>query len=165
MRLYHGSHIAIPSPDVLHSRARVDFGVGFYTTPILQQAQKWAKRFVTRFGHGVVSAYDCDAGALSDLKVLDFPSYSDEWLDFVTECRRLPKTAVDGHYDVIRGGVANDKVFNTCGLYFKGLISKDVALNRLRIEEPNLQLCFKNQVAIANCLKFVGSDVVGGFAE
>ena len=34
MILYHGSFIEINKPDLKHSRPNVDFGKGFYTTPI-----------------------------------------------------------------------------------------------------------------------------------
>ena len=38
MIVYHGSGQAIETPDLVHSRKAVDFGAGFYTTPILKQA-------------------------------------------------------------------------------------------------------------------------------
>ncbi|MBF1260229.1 MAG: DUF3990 domain-containing protein [Lachnoanaerobaculum sp.] len=38
MRLYHGSYTEIKSPDLLHSRKNVDFGLGFYTTPLYEQS-------------------------------------------------------------------------------------------------------------------------------
>ena len=37
MILYHGSFIEISSPDLRHSRVNVDFGRGFYATPILSR--------------------------------------------------------------------------------------------------------------------------------
>ena len=37
-------------------------------------------------------------------------------------------------YDLVVGGVANDKVFNTVELFFDGLIDKKEAINRLRYE-------------------------------
>lgn len=40
MILYHGSYPEIQTPDLLHSRENVDFGRGFYTTPIYEQAIK-----------------------------------------------------------------------------------------------------------------------------
>ena len=40
MILYHGSYPEIQTPDLLHSRENVDFGRGFYTTPIYEQAVK-----------------------------------------------------------------------------------------------------------------------------
>ena len=44
MILYHGSNLAIPKPDILHSRPYVDFGRGFYVTPLKEQAEQWCKR-------------------------------------------------------------------------------------------------------------------------
>ena len=48
-------------------------------------------------------------------------------------------------YDIIEGGIANDKVFNTVELYFQNLIDKETALFRLKYEKPNNQICFINQ--------------------
>lgn len=45
MKVYHGSYVAVPYPELIHSRENVDFGKGFYTTPIYEQAEQWAKRF------------------------------------------------------------------------------------------------------------------------
>lgn len=40
MILYHGSYLEIQTPDLVHSRVSVDFGRGFYTTPLYEQAVK-----------------------------------------------------------------------------------------------------------------------------
>ena len=40
MILYHGSFVAVTQPDLVHSRKNVDFGKGFYVTPIFEQAKK-----------------------------------------------------------------------------------------------------------------------------
>ncbi len=40
MILYHGSFVAVNQPDLVHSRKNVDFGKGFYVTPIFEQAKK-----------------------------------------------------------------------------------------------------------------------------
>lgn len=48
MTLYHGSYKEITHPDIVHSRNNVDFGRGFYTTPLLEQAQKWSRKFKTK---------------------------------------------------------------------------------------------------------------------
>lgn len=45
MILYHGSYTEVANPDTIHSRTNVDFGRGFYTTPLLDQAQKWCEKF------------------------------------------------------------------------------------------------------------------------
>lgn len=156
MILYHGSYFEIDKPDLVHSRDNVDFGRGFYTTPIYEQAVKWCGKFKRRGQKGVVSKYEFDMEHVNDWKVLEFDTYSEEWLDFVLNCRS-GKDASD--YDVVVGGVANDKVFNTVELYFEGLIDKKEALNRLRYEKPNLQVCFRTSEVI-NALRFEGSEVV-----
>ena len=63
-------------------------------------------------------------------------------------------------YDIVMGGVANDKVFNTVELYFDGLIDKSEAINRLRYEKPNMQICLRTENAIENYLHFEGSEQI-----
>jgi len=58
MKLYHGSNVLVHSPDVDHSRERIDFGRGFYVTPVFAQAVKWAERFKDGGGSAFVSVYD-----------------------------------------------------------------------------------------------------------
>lgn len=53
----------------------------------------------------------------------------------------------------------NDKVFNTVELFFDGLIDKTEAINRLRYENPNLQICFRTEKAI-ELLHFERSEMV-----
>ena len=61
-------------------------------------------------------------------------------------------------YDVICGGIANDRVFNTLDLYFSNQMTKEEALKRLIFEKPNQQLCFTNQTAIDCCISFIESE-------
>ena len=88
---------------------------------------------------------------------MKFDSYSEEWLDFILTCCR-GKDISD--YDIVLGGVANDKVFNTVELYFENLIDKSEAISRLRYEKPNLQICFRTEIAIDKYLIFKGSEMV-----
>lgn len=156
MILYHGSYLEIFNPDLLHSRQNVDFGRGFYVTPLYEQAAKWVGRFKRLGKQGVVSKYLFEEGRKSELKVLEFDSYSEEWLDFILNCRSGRDTS---DYDLVIGGVANDKVFNTVELFFDGLIDKEEAIKRLRYEKPNLQICFRTEKAL-ELLRFGGSELV-----
>lgn len=88
--------------------------------------------------------------------MLHFESYSEEWLDFILACRR-GEDATD--YDIVIGGVANDKVFNTVELFFEGLIDKTEAIRRLRYEQPNLQVCLRSQKSL-EYLVYEGSELV-----
>ena len=155
MNVYHGSFIDVPSPDTVHSRKNVDFGQGFYVTPIYEQARKWAEKFSRQGKDSVVSSYIFDESACNDLKILRFETYSEEWLDFIALCRSLHDSS---DYDIVIGGVANDKVFNTLELFFDGLINKKEAIGRLIYEKPNLQICFRTQISIDKVLHFVRSD-------
>ena len=131
MILYHGSYLEIPNPDLKHSRANVDFGLGFYTTPLYEQAEKWCNKFKRRNKNGFISCYSFDETTYNHLNVLRFDAYSEEWLDFILNCRSERDTT---DYDIVIGGVANDK---------------EEAINRLRYEQPNLQICFRTEKALA----------------
>ena len=62
--------------------------------------------------------------------------------------------------DLVIGGVASDKVFNTVELYFDHLINREEAIRRLRYEKPNLQGCFRTRRAIEACLRYKGSESI-----
>lgn len=158
MILYHGSYTEIKNPHISYSRNNVDFGKGFYLTPIKEQAEKWCKRFIRRNKQGIVSIYSFDEKNLDHLKVLYFKNYNEDWLDFIMNCRNGRDNS---DYDIVIGGVANDKVFNTIELYLDGLIEKSEALKRLIYEKPNLQICFRNQDIIQQYLHFEGSEIYG----
>ena len=157
MIVYHGSNIPVESPDVLHSRKNVDFSVGFYTTSIYDQAINWAQKFKHRNQDAVVSRYYFDEQAYKDVKCLIFDSYSEEWLDFILQCRSGKDNS---EFDIVVGGVANDKVFDTVELFFDGLIDKGEAIKRLKYQKPNIQICFRNQEVIDKYLHFEGSEAI-----
>lgn len=154
MILYHGSFLEVAQPDLMHSRANVDFGRGFYVTPLYEQAAKWCGKFKHQGKEGIISRYEYDESREFELDVLKFDSYSEEWLGFILNCRRGKDTT---DYDLVLGGVANDKVFNTVELFFDGLIDKAEAIHRLRYEKPNLQICFRTEKALS-LLHFEGSE-------
>lgn len=48
MEVYHASTVVVESPDTAHSRAFLDFGLGFYVTTLQDQAVKYGARFTNR---------------------------------------------------------------------------------------------------------------------
>lgn len=151
MLVYHSSNQSFKLPDIEHSRDALDFGKGFYVTRLLDQAEKYANRFL-RIGEDAylhIFEYTPDA----DLKIKVFDTYDEEWLNFVCNCRK----GMDDYkeYDIIEGGVANDNVYRTVDLYMAGIYNKEQALQNLAYEKPNNQLCFITQKAIEKCLKFI----------
>ncbi|UKK74632.1 DUF3990 domain-containing protein [Segatella bryantii] len=85
MRLYHASTSIIEKPDVLHSRDKLDFGKGFYLTAIREQAVRYAERFTRRGKEAFINEYELDEETL-DFTIKSFPSYDEEWLDYVAIC-------------------------------------------------------------------------------
>jgi hypothetical protein len=149
----------VEKPDIWHSRKRIDFGRGFYTTPYREQAVSWTFRFLRRYGKRVVSSYKFDeAKARENLRILEFPAYSEEWLEFITLCRM--GAGKNDNYDLIIGSVANDKVFDVLEAYFNGYSDKYAAIEKLRFEQPNLQYCFANQNTIDEYLNFIKSEMI-----
>ncbi|WP_289007567.1 DUF3990 domain-containing protein [uncultured Parabacteroides sp.] len=155
MKVYHGSTFCVELPLACVCRDNLDFGKGFYVTDLKEQAVSWALRIaaITKMVP-YLNVYEMDMELVrNNYQVLTFDSYNDDWLDFVISCRRgIP---VWRDYDVVEGGIANDRVFNTVELYFSNLIGKEEALKRLSFEYPNRQLCLINQEMIDNNLKFV----------
>lgn len=150
MKLYHASTCIIELPDIYHSRELLDFGKGFYLTNLVEQAKKYALRFTIQGEQAYLNQYFLDDN-LSGYKIKDFQSYDEEWLDYVSLCR-IGKQEVK--YDVVAGGIADDKVFNTVDLYFSGNISKEEALRRLEFIHPNHQICILNQEILDKHLHF-----------
>lgn len=99
-----------------------------------------------------VDELDVEKISLSGYKWLRFDGYDNDWLDFIINSR-LGKQPWLG-CDIVEGGIANDRVFDTIENFMEGQITKEVALGRLRYEHPNNQLCLLNQRLIDECLSF-----------
>lgn len=156
---FHGSRTKVDKPDLSFSRKTLDFGRGFYVTPVYEQAVSWAMRWLRRNRPAIVNRYVFHDEKLSELnvRVLDFPFYDREWLRFVADSRA---GITQEQYDIVRGGIANDKVFNTLELFFEKLLSEDEALARLKYEQPNHQICICRQDLIDRFLGFESAEEI-----
>lgn len=157
MRVFHASYCAVDRPDVDHSRDNLDFGRGFYVTTVRGQAESYAQRFLRRGSRAFVSEYELDEAGLAALRHLRFEAYDGGWLDFVMACR---SGSDESGWDVVSGGVADDRVFATVDLFLAGLMSREDALGRLAYEKPNGQICLRTQRAIDAALSFVRAEEV-----
>lgn len=153
MRLYHSSNIIVPNPDTLHSRKFLDFGQGFYLTSLQDQAENYGKRFILREEDAWINTYEFNFD-IDNWKVKIFECYDGEWLDFVTNCRSGND---DTDFDLIIGGIANDKVIRTIEKYFAGELSVEETLGLLKYEKPNNQYCIRSERMIEECLKHIES--------
>ena len=77
MILYHTSYTEIPHPDLQHSRPRLDFGIGFYLTPLRTQAERYGERFIRRGQKAIMNIYQFDDGSLDCTRKV-FSAYDGE---------------------------------------------------------------------------------------
>lgn len=153
MRLYHASPVAVEAPDVAHSRDFLDFGKGFYLTSIHEQAVKYAQRFMRRGRNAWLNSYELECD-MSEWRVCRFDAYDKAWLQFVAKCRSGND---DTDYDMVIGGIADDRVIQTLDRYFEGELSEDETLGRLKYENPNIQYCIRSQRMLDQCLRHTSS--------
>lgn len=151
MIVYHGSVLEVRKPDIYHSKAHLDFGVGFYTTTFSKQAERWAARKGMRLSKsGIVNVYEI--GDISSFNVLRFTDTDREWLQFVVNCR--DGKDIYKQYDAVIGNVANDDVFKCVSMYMDGIWDDMRTLNELRYFKKNDQIAFLSQKIIDKVLKF-----------
>ena len=115
MILYHGSREVVKTPEIRILRYSKDFYFGFYCTLMREQAKRWAVRFS---GKGILNEYEYVQNFA--LKMLNFPEMTEEWLDFIIDCRR----GKSHDYDVVECPMANDTIFNYIQDFIDGKISR-----------------------------------------
>lgn len=157
--VYHGGTECITHPLTGLGRDNLDFGKGFYVTNIKDQALRWGVRTGRLRGkQPVLNVYRFDVGILSAYRYKYFEGYDEGWLDFIV-ANRLGKN-VAASFDVVEGGVANDRVIDSIEAYMSGLMPKDLCLSRLSEHRPNNQICILNQELCDRSLSFVESLMI-----
>lgn len=147
MTVYHGSYIAIKEPKIIEGRNTKDFGAGFYCTLIREQAERWAKRYNTP----VLNTYTVRMN--TNLKILEFKEMTEEWLDFIIDCRH-GKTH---DYDIVIGAMANDQIYNFIDDYIDGIITREQFWVMARFKYPTHQINFCTEDAL-KCLEFSSGE-------
>ena len=83
---------------------------------------------------------------------LDFGDDLNTWIDFVCDCRN--ESECFKLYDIIKGKVADDKVFRVVDMYKRGIWEKERAIKEMKVYETYDQIAFITQMAIDSMLKF-----------
>lgn len=148
--IYHGSNTAVEKPRILINGHYKDFGYGFYCTNIEKQAKRWA---LTRRGASVVSHYQYVKN--KELKILEFPDMTEEWLQFVVECR----SGIEHDYDIVEGPMADDQIWDYVEDYMAGKISKAAFWELVKFKYPTHQIVFCTERALET-IHFEGSDIL-----
>ena len=162
-RVYHGGVEVVEQPLVHIGRDNLDFGKGFYVTDVLKQAKTWAQ-IKSRYyldADGIINYYLFDFDkAVAEFRYKKFERYDKEWLHFIVSCR-LGKPVWKA-FDIIEGGVANDRVIDTVENFMAGMIDEERALGLLAMHQPNNQICILNQEVVDKYLKFEKSSKMKG---
>ena len=106
---------------------------------------------MTRKGDSVINHYEYKADP--KLKVLIFDEMTDEWLDFVADCRR----GIEHDYDIVEGPMADDQIWNFVEGFIDGRISRRAFWELVKFNYPTHQVVFCTEEALKT-LTFKGSD-------
>lgn len=166
MTLYHGTNLDIQSIDLTLCRPYKDFGRGFYTTELFEQAQKMAKRVVKIYGGTpIVNIYETpdDLMQRTELNIMDFGNVpSKNWAIFVMNNRNKrfadyesAECNFDLKYDIVVGPIADDDMAVLFRQYQNSMISLDMLINGMTYKETTSQYSFHTERAI-RLLKKVG---------
>ncbi len=71
------------------------------------------------------------------------------WLDFIISNRS--GKVIEKPYDIVIGPVADDNVYLTVKLFENGILNKEEALKRLKVEKLYNQILFHTQKSLAYC--------------
>ena len=144
MELYHGSNVVVDTPKILVNGFYKDFGYGFYCTLMEKQAQRWA---LTKKKEHIVNVYAYNKN--NDLKIKKFDEMTDEWLEFVVNCRR----GIEHNYDIVEGPMADDTIWDYVEDYVRGEISKAAFWELVKFKYPTHQIVFCAEKSL-NSLEF-----------
>lgn len=148
MKLYHGSNQSIEKIDLSQGKKYKDFGCGFYTTHLYEQAVFWSKRIADRFG-GIATVtefeFNLDAAVADGLNIKVFDNPDEEWALFVMANRRQEGEEFNHDYDIVIGPVADDKMARLFGLYDMDIINLDAVVAGLVYKDLNSQYFFATE--------------------
>ena len=160
MILYHGTNINIQSINLALCRPYKDFGKGFYTTEIFEQAQKMAKRVARIYGgNPIVNVYEIADGFMEneELNILNLgKAPSEKWAVFVMNNRSKAfidfgnmDCNFDCKYDIVSGPIADDDMAILFRQYQSSLITMQTMVNGMAFRETTNQYSFHTERAVS----------------
>jgi hypothetical protein len=158
IKLYHGSNCDFSVADLAKAKDRRDFGKGFYTTTLQNQAKDWAEVLFARLGGEGIFVYEFEFVTNDDLSIKQFDGITEEWLNFVRDNRI--GGGIQHNFDVVRGAVANDKTNRTLALFVDGIYTSKEAMKKLKGNKLNDQFSIHTSKALS-CLKLINKTAYG----
>lgn len=150
LELYHGSGQIVEFPEIRKTKYTKDFSWGFYCTKSYEQAYRWAER---KHEQGIVNVYSYVEN--SKLNIKKFDKMSDEWLDFIAECR----AGKVHEYDIVEGPMADDTIWNFVNDFLNNIISRTVFWEYAKFKHPTHQISF-HSIRALDCLKYERSETI-----
>ena len=147
--IYHGSYCEVKNPELKSGKYSKDFGTGFYCTILENQAIKWAQKYETP----IVNKYEYEENP--SLKIKEFTLMTEEWLDFIINCRSGKKH----NYDIVIGAMADDQIYNYITDLMSGAITRSAFWELAKFRHPTHQIAFCTTKAL-QCIKFIGTDKI-----
>lgn len=142
--VYHGSYCKVEKPEIKEGKYTKDFGTGFYCTILEEQAEKWSRKYET----SIINIYEYNENP--DLKIKDFTVMTEEWLDFIIDCRSGKKH----NYDIVIGAMADDQVYNYITDLIEENITREAFWELAKFKHPTHQIAFCSENSL-KCLKFI----------
>ena len=149
MKVYHGGYCPIEIPEIIIGKYAKDFGAGFYCTELKEQAIRWARRYDTR----IISIYNFEQN--NELKILHFNEMTEEWLNFIVNCRN----GIKHDYDIVIGAMANDQVYNYISDFISGVLTREQFWVLAKFKHPTHQINFCT-AEVVKCLTFIKSEEI-----
>lgn len=138
--IYHGSYCKIEKPEIKKGKYTKDFGVGFYCTIMEEQAKK--------YNTPTINIYEYDENP--KLKIKEFTVMTEEWLDFIINCRN----GKNHDYDIVIGAMADDQVYNYITDLMSGQITREAFWELAKFKHPTHQIAFCTEKALET-IKFI----------
>ena len=145
--VYHGSYCKVENPEIKEGKYSKDFGPGFYCTILEEQAIKWAKKYDTP----IINKYEYNEN--NELKIKDFTIMTEEWLDFIINCRSGKKH----DFDIVIGAMADDQIYNYITDLIAGNITRAAFWELAKFRHPTHQIALCTKKAL-DCIKFIGME-------
>ena len=150
MVLFYGSKEIVVYPSIRKSIYNRDFYFGFYCTANKEQAERCAIRYEKK---GYVNKYNYIPNPA--LKYLKFERITDEWLDFIVDCR----SGKNHEYDIVIGAMADDQIYNFVSDYIDGVITREQFWVLAKFKYPTHQIAFCTENAL-KCLEYRDCEVL-----
>ena len=173
MKIYHGSSVEVPKPQLDKGKPNNDYGRGFYCTEDIEMAREWACK--GKEPPGIVNAYELSVGNLSVLNLSSSGYNILNWLavllanrtfdldtDIAVEARDyivanfMPPVSES---DVVIGYRADDSYFNYADSFVNNALSLRRLNEALHLGRLGLQIALRTERAFEN-LRFLDSEEV-----